>query len=229
MVEIQCPINEKAFAEEQKNYQQPLAVEKLPLQNFYTAEEYHDGEQCGLMDKKGNIVLPMEYSSIHPSNDFKYWRLQKGKEMAVLDSNLKPILPLSECTIYISDGTINVTLPDHTMRKYDMQGSLINDFYISSFRTLEYEKDVILYWTRTHDDDGDEYAVPFVESYHPRETARLRAYVGCEGYEGLMTADGHKVTMPLYKDVEAIGYDMYLCTSTNSDKVIVNGKGEVIK
>ena len=35
------PIIEKVFAEEQKNYQQPLAVEKLPLQNFYAAEEYH--------------------------------------------------------------------------------------------------------------------------------------------------------------------------------------------
>ena len=35
------PVIEKVFAEEQKNYQQPLAVEKLPLQNYYTAEEYH--------------------------------------------------------------------------------------------------------------------------------------------------------------------------------------------
>ena len=35
------PVIEKVFAEEQKNYDQPLAVEKLPLQNFYTAEEYH--------------------------------------------------------------------------------------------------------------------------------------------------------------------------------------------
>ena len=35
------PVIEKVFAEEQKKYQQPLAVEKLPLQNFYTAEEYH--------------------------------------------------------------------------------------------------------------------------------------------------------------------------------------------
>ena len=35
------PIIEKVFAEEQKNYEQPLVVEKLPLQNFYTAEEYH--------------------------------------------------------------------------------------------------------------------------------------------------------------------------------------------
>ena len=35
------PVIEKVFAEEQKNYQQPIAVEKLPLQNFYSAEEYH--------------------------------------------------------------------------------------------------------------------------------------------------------------------------------------------
>ena len=35
------PVIEKVFADEQKNYEQPMAVEKLPLQNFYTAEEYH--------------------------------------------------------------------------------------------------------------------------------------------------------------------------------------------
>lgn len=35
------PVIEKMFAEEQEKYQQPLAVEKQPLKNFYTAEEYH--------------------------------------------------------------------------------------------------------------------------------------------------------------------------------------------
>lgn len=195
----------------------------------YCVVDTDDGEQCGLMDKKGNIVLPMEYSSIHSTNDFNYWRLQKGKEMAVLDSNLKTILPLTECSIYIGEGTIDVTMPDHTMRKYDMAGTLINDFYISSFRMLEYEKEEILYRTRTHDDDGDEYAVPFVEEYHPQAVARLRAYVAGDGFEGLMTAGGHKVTMPLYKDIEAIANDLYLCTSTNDEKVIVNGKGEIVR
>ena len=34
-------IIEKGFAQEQQNYKQPLAVEKLPLQNYYSAEEYH--------------------------------------------------------------------------------------------------------------------------------------------------------------------------------------------
>ena len=35
------PVIEKVFAEEQKNHQQPLAVEKLPLEKFYSAEERH--------------------------------------------------------------------------------------------------------------------------------------------------------------------------------------------
>lgn len=195
----------------------------------YCVVDTDDGEQCGLMDKKGNIVLPLEYGSIYPTNDFKLWRLQKGKEMAVLDSDLKPILPLSECSIYIGDGTINVTLPDHTMRKYDMAGTLINDFYIASFRMLEYEKEEIIYRKNTTVDTGDDIEEELEECYHPKATARLRAYVAGDGFEGLMTADGHKVTMPLYKDIEAIANDLYLCTSTNYDKVIVNGKGDIVR
>ena len=35
------PVIEKVFAEVQKDYPQPLAVEKLPLENYYTAEDYH--------------------------------------------------------------------------------------------------------------------------------------------------------------------------------------------
>lgn len=189
-----------------------------------------DGEQFGLMDNKGNIVVPMEYSSIHPTNDFKLWQLRKGEEMAVLDGELKPILPLMECSIYIDEGTIDVTLPDHTIRKYDLQGELINDFYITSVRMLEYEKEEIAYRkVVSGDNDGDVYDYTEMEAYHPKATARLRAYVAGDGYEGLMTADGHVVMMPLYKDIEAIANDLYLCTSTNYDKVIVNGKGEIVK
>ena len=50
-----------------------------------------------------------------------------------------------------------------------------------------------------------------------------------DNYEGLITADGHIVTMPLYENIEAIGPDLYLCTWSNCDKVIVNGKGEIVK
>ena len=35
------PVIEKIYAEEQSKYQQPLVVEKLPLRNFYSADEFH--------------------------------------------------------------------------------------------------------------------------------------------------------------------------------------------
>ena len=35
------PTIERAYAEEQSKYTQPLAVEKLPLRNFYPADEFH--------------------------------------------------------------------------------------------------------------------------------------------------------------------------------------------
>jgi len=37
----QLPEIEERCAEEQKKYRQPLLVERLPLENFYPAEEYH--------------------------------------------------------------------------------------------------------------------------------------------------------------------------------------------
>jgi hypothetical protein len=56
----------------------------------------------------------------------------------------------------------------------------------------------------------------------------MRAYVAGDGYEGLMTAEGQTVTMPLYRDIEAIGYDLYLCEINNCEHVIINGRGETI-
>lgn len=60
---------EKVFAEEQKNYQQPLAVEKLPLKNFYTAEEYHQD----YLDKN-----PTGYCHL-PQSLFEFARKAKSK------------------------------------------------------------------------------------------------------------------------------------------------------
>lgn len=189
------------------------------------------GELWGLMDKTGKMVLPREYDYITPSDDYEYWCIRKGDEMAVIDRNLSFVLPMTPSEVCVQDGAINVTMPDHTMRKYDLHGGLINDFYYTSVRVLEYEKDEILYHLESVPAECEEESVSTteIESYHPKATARLRAYVAGDCFEGLMTDDGHKVTMPLYKDIEAIGHDLYLCTSTNSDKVIVNGRGEIVK
>ena len=47
----------------------------------------------------------------------------------------------------------------------------------------------------------------FLFSSDRNGTARLRAYVAGDCYEGLMTADGHRVTMPLYADMALCGMD----------------------
>lgn len=192
-----------------------------------------NAERCGLMDKTGKFTLPKEFDSIELENEYNLWHVVKGEEEAVLDKNLEVVIPFTRCSIYIDEGTIDLTMrEDHTMRKYDMEGSLINDFYINSIRMLEYEKEEIVYRylkREAVDVDDDVYDYTSEESYHPKATAKLRAYVAGDGFEGLMAADGHIVTMPLYKDIEALSYDLYLCTSTNNDKIIVNGKGEIVK
>lgn len=203
-------------------------MEGYVFHSGYCVVDTDDGEQCGLIDKKGNIVLPFEYSYIRPTNDFKLWRIQKDDMEGVLDSCLKPMIPLSVCSIYIGDGTIDKTLPDHTILKFDMEGNLIDDCYITCFRMLEYEKEEIVYRKNVLADDSDgDWEEE--DSYHPKATARLRVYIAGNQYEGLMTADGHRVTKPLYENIQAIAYDLYLCTTTNYDKVIVNGKGEIVR
>ena len=190
---------------------------------------YGDGQDTyGLIDKTGKTVLPCIYNWISPSDYVEMWCLKKGKEMAVLDKQLQPVIPFMEGNIYVSNSTIDVTMPDHTMRKYNMRGELINDFYISNVYRLEYEKDEILYRIITQEND-DENSERYVEAYHPKVTARLRAYTAGGGFMGLMTAEGHVVTMPLYENIEALNNDLYLCTTTNSDKIVVNGKGEIVR
>ena len=189
-----------------------------------------DGEKCGLMDVKGRIVLPLEYNYIYPTNDFMFWRVQKGEEYGVLDNELKPVIPLMECSsMDICDSFISVTMLDYSIRHYDMQGTLINDFYITNVRMLEYEKEEIVYRKKTVNEVDENIIEELEEYYHPKATARLRAYVAGDGYEGLMTADGHQVTMPLYREIVALDHDLYLCSAKNGDKVIVNGKGEIVK
>lgn len=188
-----------------------------------------DHHRYGLMDLSGKFVLEKEYDYIAVATNQKYWCVYKDNQCAVYDKGLNKILPYIEGSVSLGCDAINVTMPDHTIRKYDYNGNLIDDFYISEVLTLEYEKDEVLYRSTTVDENGDEYAEPFVESYHPKATARLRVYVAGDDYQGLMTADGHIVTMPLYENIEAIGYDTYLCTVNNDDKVVVNGKGEVVK
>ena len=61
---------EKVYASEQLHYDQAIVVEKLPLQNFYTAEEYHQD----YLDKNpaGYCHLPQSLFEFARSASAKY-------------------------------------------------------------------------------------------------------------------------------------------------------------
>ena len=195
----------------------------------------------GLIDKTGKTVLPAEYKNILVCND-SLIRIEKGNEMGVLNKNLKPVLPMMECIITACDETIDVVMPNNTIRKYDLSGTLIDGYYIRSVRMLEYETDAVVY-IQPQRADQEPPCVPADEEsewsngvndedatyYHPKATARLRAYTAGNDYEGLMTADGHIVTLPSYYNIEAIGPDLYLCQIDYSSSIVLNGKGQVVK
>ena len=207
----------------------------------YCVIEGQDGNHYGLMDKTGKMVLPAEYQNILVCNDSLIC-VEKDKKMGVLNRNLAAVLPLTECVITSCDETIDIVMPNNTIRKYDLTGNLINDFCISSVRMLEYETDAIAY-LKPKQQEQEAACIPAGEEdgwcngvdgetptfYHPKATARLRAYTAGNCHEGLMTADGHIVTMPSYYNIEAIGPDLYLCTTDNSYSIVLNGKGQVVK
>lgn len=193
----------------------------------YCVINSNDGDKYGLMDKTGKLVLPTEYESIDPVADYKYWRIETDSCCGVLDKDMNVVFPLTACdlTISIDDKYIDVVmLDDNTMKRYDMEGKLVDDFYIYDVETLTYQTNEIKY--RIEEDEGGRT----MEEYRPEAVARLKAYRAGLGYKGLITADGHVVTMPEYNDIKAIGPDLYLCDVVEQGMaVILNGKGEVVK
>lgn len=183
----------------------------------------------GLMNTKGETVLPEEYDDINVSCDLCYWALTKGKESGVVDKELKTILPLMECRIYLWEDGIDATMADNTLRKYDLQGNLIDDFYISGFEYLDYEMEETYQITEKVYDEYNEKHEYVTSTEHKRARALQMKYSAGNGKEGLMTPEGHIITLPKYEYIYAIGPDTYICSVSHGDREIINGKGEKVK
>lgn len=186
-------------------------------------------KKYGLMNTKGITVLPEEYDRIKPANNLCYWILTKGDESGVVDKELKTILPMMACCIYVFDEEIDVTMADNTMRKYDIMGNLIDDFYICSFEYLEYEQPETYQIVQKESDEYGNVHDYVSSAEHKRARAHLCKYSAGNGMEGLMTPDGHMVTLPKYEYIDAVGPDTYICTVSKGDKEILNGKGQKVK
>ena len=144
-------------------------------------------DKFGLIDKKGNWMLKAEYDAISPKDSF--FVVNKGGMQSVLTENLKPILPFMEADLWISGNSITATMKDHTLRKYNLQGELIDDFLISNVDRLLYDTDEIRYTTaKNYDDEGNltgETAEAEPTPY--QKTANCKKYEAELGWYGLMS------------------------------------------
>lgn len=191
----------------------------------------HNGrcDRVGLIDRQGNWTLEPEYSSIEPADTF--WIVDNGKEKSVLTDKMKTVVPFIPGRFWIYDGMISATMADHSIRRYNFQGELIEDFYINSIEYLTYETPELRFTkTKNYDDEGNLVSeTEDSEVFHVQATAKCKRYEAETGWYGLMTTEGKVITPPSYSSITAVGYDMYLCKDNNEDGVLLDGKGQQVK
>lgn len=191
--------------------------------NGYLVAASKENGKYGLIDRSGNWALPPEYKSIVASEDEEFWCMSKGDSSAVFDKYLNEVITCLHGKIDFDEQAITATMADHIIREYDLNGNLVNDFCIAYVRPLIYKTDEYYCDEEVVQDEIDANGEEYLRC------ARLRYYVAGDDYRGLMTAEGHIVTMPIYKDIEAIGPDTYLCHLGGGNQVVVNGNGEKVR
>lgn len=206
------------------------AVDGYVFHNGYCVVHNDRRDRVGLIDKQGKWVLKPEYFSI--SSQYKYWVVNNGKGECVLDSALNTVLPYTDGHVWVSKEYIGVTLSNHVIQRYSLNGELINDFYINDVYLLTYDTDELRYVessASTNDEEIETSETEASEPHHIKMTAKCRMYETETGWYGLMTAEGKVVTPPSYSEITAISYDSYLCKDSCSGGIILNGKGERIR
>jgi hypothetical protein len=166
--------------------------------------------KTGLIDKNGKWVLLPEYDQLaHEGRN--YWSVCKEGRWGVFSDSLVEILACEYEMVTVSeDNGIYVSLADHTQKRYDYTGKVLNDFICGSVDQLSFD-------TGTYDEEGNPVMA----------TAICRTYAVETGYYGLMDSGGRPVTPPLYKNIEAIGKNIYRCSYDyqGTFSILVNSKG----
>ncbi len=210
-------------------------VEYAPQSDGYV---FHNGyciiqdgksNRYGMIDRQGKWVLEPQYFYIRIDDDF--WIVDNGKGQCVVDSSLHTVVPYTQGRIFVLDGYISVTLSDHSIRRYNLDGTLVDGCYVNEVYTLCYDSDELRYpQTKYYNDEGELVSETDSEDAVPVEkAARCRSYEAETGWYGLMSPDGRIITPPSYTSIKAIAYDLYLCKDNDEDGVILNGKGERIR
>lgn len=179
----------------------------------------------GMIDKHGNWVMKADYDRIQPVDTF--WIASKGGKQCVISKNMTVVLPFIDAVLWVSGNGISAEMANHTLRKYDLQGNIVDTFLISSVENMIYETDELRY-LKTNNDEDEDGLNGYAEDPNPspvHKTARCKRYEAASGWYGLMSPEGKVLTNPAYSEIIAIGYDLYLCKKGSMSGEVLNGKG----
>ena len=171
-----------------------------------------NNECIGLIDKQGHWVVEPKYKDIDQQEE-GFWKIYDSVwNEGLLFPDGREFLPCEYSNIYFNDN-IFVTTLKHLDKVYDYEGNLVNSCNFRRIEPLSYETDEYVF---------DEY-----DGITERKeaSAHLRKYMSSDYYYGLIDTDGNIITLPSYRDIEAVSADRYLCFGPEG-AVILNDKGE---
>lgn len=198
------PINDRKYLRKKgyRNYAYHNGLMALPDENGY-----------GLVDKQGEwVVLPV-YSEISYGAQ-GVWYADKDGKSGVLGPDGNVVLPVEYEQVWIHpvSGITVADATDHTQRRYDYDGTLLDNFI------FDYTSD-LYYGIDGFDEEGNQLM----------KLDEMVLYAS-NGYKGLMTREGVAVTPPLYFQIECLAPGAYRCrlSGDSSDYIMVNAKGEKV-
>lgn len=212
----------------------PLMDDYCPGDNTYSNGHLammDENGKYGLIDREGNWTIEPLYDELKLELR-TYWVLKTEKviphaaypqgispHVSVLNDSLQTIMEGDWCNIDFADDYVLVQSADHSESRYGLDGKLQDAFVYNSIENMSYSTNN-LEWVTNY--DGDKEQEP------ERAIATLLKYMTYRDWEGLITADGHVVTPPLYYTIEAVSKGLYLCKYPSGIGVLINDKGQIV-
>lgn len=181
------------------------------------------GKHMGLIDRKGDWVVPPVYDIINLQDTF--WLMTIDNRSTILTFGMDTVMSLVSAKLYISDTVIEATFADHKQSQYDLHGNLIAANLIRDVEQLMYDTREVMYRNNRDMDEETEVYYNYDDYTSRKAVATCMKYEAESGWYGLMSPSGKLLTPPSYVRIEAVGKDLYLCEVSYGCGVILNNQG----
>lgn len=205
-----------------KDFQVYFDDPKYVFKNGYCMIQNPIDGKLGLIDRSGNWVLNAQYDNLF--NNEGFWQVEKDGYVGLYNSELKEMFPVENTGININEHIIEVRRVDHTAKRYDYEGNVVEDFVIDEVSNMRYETTELQNDVQNPDSEFSNdkvYGIANCLQYMVRN-----GNYNNPDYYGLLNRNGKIVTPPIYTSIEAIDKNLYLC---QPDGVIINDNGKIVR